>query len=317
MKNNFTILLLLFVSLNSFGQQIIDSAFAFQSDSAKKYSLYVPSNYDENEDNAAMLALHPLNTNRWDAESWRDTLIQFAESNDIILICPDGGIDGRVDDPIDTAFTTVLLDSVQQWYHIDDNEIFVMGFSWGGKTAYTYGLRRKDKFRGFLIIGPAITFSEVSGIIDNAFKEAFFLIHGSNDSPAIRYTPFVDTLSNLNTCLETRFLDGVGHTIDFPNRNQILTDGLNYLKSENCGLSSTRNLPTSAINIYPNPSNGRIILDDVNLRDFSISLTDVNGKKIDFVINNNTLQVKHKFAGFAYLELRNTSERKFAKILIQ
>ena len=317
MKKSYLILAILFISLSTFGQQIIDEAFAFQTDPVKKYSLYIPSNYDVNQENAAMVALHPLNTSRWDAQAWRDTLIQFAETNDLILICPDGGLDGRVDDPIDTAFTTVLIDSVKQWYNINNNELFIMGFSWGGKTAYTYGLRRQDKFRGFLIIGPAITFSEVDGIINNAFKQAFYLVHGSNDSPGIRFTPFVNALNNLNTCLETMFLDGVGHTIDFPNRNQILTDGLNYLKNENCSLSSTRNIPTSSINVFPNPSNGTVFLDEIIPKDFKISLTDVTGKHIEFIMNGNELNIQNKFVGIAYLELKNDRERKIAKVLFQ
>ena len=115
-----------------------------------------------------MLGLHPLNTSRWDGEAWRDTLINFAESNDLILVCPDGGPDGKIDDAIDTSFTTVLLDSVAAWYNINQGEKYIMGFSWGGKTTYTYGLRRTDQFAGYIVIGAAVQFGEVSDIIANA-----------------------------------------------------------------------------------------------------------------------------------------------------
>ena len=91
-----------------------------------------------------MLALHPLNTNRWDGEAWRDTLIDFAEANNLLVISPDGGSDGAIDDAIDTAFTTVMLDSMISWYNVDESNIYAMGFSWGGKTVYTYGLNHID-----------------------------------------------------------------------------------------------------------------------------------------------------------------------------
>ena len=130
-------LVLAFLSLfllNSLqAQNRIDGSFAFQNDPAKKYSLYIPANYDPAVPHKMVLGLHPLNTNRWDAESWCDTLIAFSAANDILLVCPDGGADGAVDDPIDTAFTRVLLDSVAAWYNIDPKQRFIMGFSWCGQ----------------------------------------------------------------------------------------------------------------------------------------------------------------------------------------
>ncbi len=66
--------LLFLISIALISQEKIDSGFPFQNDNFKKYSLYVPSSYDESTPQSLMLGLHPLNTNRWDAESWRDTL---------------------------------------------------------------------------------------------------------------------------------------------------------------------------------------------------------------------------------------------------
>ena len=87
-------------------QQRIDRTIDSQTDPQKKYALYIPSSYDASVPNAAFLALHPWNTSRWNASSWRDTLTHFAETNDLIIIAPDGGPDGQVDDQIDTAFAT-------------------------------------------------------------------------------------------------------------------------------------------------------------------------------------------------------------------
>ena len=116
-------LIFCFFTITAFAQERIDGTLAFQTDPAKKYSIYIPSSYDANTPNQLMLGLHPLNTSRWDAESWCDTLIQFAEMNDLLLICPDGGSDGAIDDPIDTAFTTVILDSMLQWYAVDESQV--------------------------------------------------------------------------------------------------------------------------------------------------------------------------------------------------
>lgn len=218
-------------------QDLIDGTYDFQTDSAKKYTLFIPSSYDENQPQDLMLALHPLNTNRWDAHSWCDTLSTFAEANQLLLVCPDGGPDGAIDDPIDTAFTSFLLDEVEKNYNVNSEQVYVIGFSWGGKTVYTYGLTHADRFEGFLVVGAAVVSSEVSPIAGLAQNKKFYIVHGSNDNPSTRFIPIVQLLEPEH-CVETNLLQGVGHTIDFPNRNQILSEAYDYLKTESCKVVS-------------------------------------------------------------------------------
>ena len=157
MKKILVILAVILCSVELIAQQRVDGDFAFQTDPTKKYSLYIPSSYSVGTPNKMMLGLHPLNTARWNGISWCDTLINFAESNNLILVCPDGGVDGKVDDGIDTAFTSALLDSARIWYSIDIEKTYVMGFSVGGRATYTYGLNRPSIFGGYMPIGAAIT----------------------------------------------------------------------------------------------------------------------------------------------------------------
>jgi hypothetical protein len=96
-----------------------------------------------------------------------------------------------------------------------------------------------------------------------------------------------------------------------------LTDGLIYLKNENCSLSSTRNISTSSINVFPNPSKGTIFFEDISINDYRITLRDVTGKQIDFILNGNELNLQNKFVGLVYLELKNEHDCKIAKVLFQ
>lgn len=250
-------LLVLFFSFTilAFSQEKIDRNISFQNDPAKGYSLYVPSSYDDAVPNSLMVGLHPFNTSRWDGEAWRDTLTAFAETNGLLLLCPDGGADGRIDDQIDTAFTSFLIDSMLQWYNVNDTKIFLMGFSWGGRTVYSYGLNNPRKFAGYMPIGAAMNgISPTSPYFMNANKKAFFVIHGSADSPFQRYFPFYGNLNDFGACAETEYMAGIGHTIDFPNRNQILTDAYKWLDAQNCETTSLENEITPAeVAIFPNP----------------------------------------------------------------
>ena len=232
---NLILLLLVFVTTAIFAQERIDGTFPFETDPNKKYSLYIPSDYDASTPHRFMLGLHPLNTNRWDAEAWCDTLIVFAETNNLILACPDGGVDGAVDDPIDLGFTDALLDSMNVWYNIDGDKTYAMGFSWGAKTTYTYGLDRPEIFKGYLPIGSAMSgTSEVNSIVANAADKPVYIVHGNNDTPSQRYTPIKNALENNGAIVNSNLMPGVGHTIDFPNRNAILTTAFQWIDSVNC-----------------------------------------------------------------------------------
>lgn len=287
---NFAHYLILLLCLGCYtmnAQQTVDGSFAFETDPAKKYSIYIPSSYDANTPNTLMLGFHPLNTNRWDGEAWRDTLIAFAETNDLLLVCPDGGPDGRVDDPIDLAFTTTLLDSMSVWYNVNQSEKYIIGFSWGGRTTYKYGLANHEQFEGFIVIGAAVDGTQqINDVLDNASFKKFFLIHGSNDSPSVRFDPLVDALTTQEACLETNFLNGVGHTIDFPDRNNILSEAFNWVSDDsNCATNSTTKVFRPAgIKLLRNPICAG--------ESFSFEIPE--GKEVDqvFVYNYSGKQLK-------------------------
>jgi len=233
MTTAFRLSLLCFVSIITLpliGQEQINGSLPFQTDPSKDYSIFIPSSYEEGKDIAAFVALHPWNTQNWDGRRWCEEISDFAEANSVILICPDGGADGQIDDPIDTAFTTVMVDSAMIWYSIAPDSLYAMGFSWGGKTTYTYGLNHANKFAGFMPIGAATSVSDINGISDQALEKPFYVIHGSNDSPNTRFYPMIERLENEGAIVESNLLQGVGHTIFFPNQVEVLTDGYNWLK---------------------------------------------------------------------------------------
>jgi len=238
MKVISTTVILLFVAATCCGQQLLSGTYDFQTDPAKEYSIYIPSTYDEASPTDMMLALHPWNTARWNAHSWCDTLKTFAESNGLLVVCPDGGADGKVDDAIDTAFTSFLIDRALEQYNVNEEQIFAIGFSWGAKTVYTYGLQHADLFAGYIPVGAAVVSSEVSPFVDDSADQSFFVIHGSQDSPNTRYTPIVNLLDGPH-CVESRLLQGVGHTIDFEGRNDLLTEAYLHLKNNACGATAT------------------------------------------------------------------------------
>jgi len=258
MKTIITIFLSIF-ALSAFAQQSIDGTFPFQIDTAKKYSLYIPTSYNAATPNKAMLALHPFNTNRWDADSFRNFLIDFAETNQLILIVPDGGADGKIDDPIDTAFTSVLLDSAANWYNIDAQKLYVMGFSWGGKTTYTYGLRRPQIFGGYMPIGAAVALNEVTPVSTNANGKAFFLVHNDLDDKSNRFTPILNELNAKGAITNSIQHPGWGHTIDYPDFNNHINTAFTWMDSVNCAQLTPNNVDERGLELNATMLGGNVL----------------------------------------------------------
>ncbi len=222
------------MTLTSLSQTRIDSSFAFGPNPAKKYSIYVPASYNPSTPNPLMVGFHPLDTSRWDSESWCDSLITFGTMNDLIIVCPDGDSTGNITDSIDYAFTTALIDSMKLWYNIDDRRVYSIGFSMGGKAVYEYGLNNVETIKGFIPVGAAINgTSFVSNVIHNSGGMPFYLVHGANDAPNTRFYPMLNELRNNCAVVDSILMPGVGHTFDFPNRNQIISDAYQWVDSVN------------------------------------------------------------------------------------
>ncbi len=260
-------------------QQKIDGSFSLNGATPQKYSLYLASGFKSGGN--AVLAFHPLNTARWNGQSWRDTLVAFAEINNVLLICPDGGPDGRVNDDEDTSFTTALLDSVSTWYTYRKDLLVGMGFSWGGLTTYTYGLSHPEKFKGLIPIGAAINGdAEIKNLAVNAHSKNIYIIHGAQDIPQTRYYPALQTFSKTSACVEDTLMSGIGHTIDFPRRNQILTAAYQWILSNNCKVTGI-DLPTNAeksVDFKISFFQQKLMVEILNEKESPLSILDMNGK---------------------------------------
>lgn len=299
--------LLCATSLFSFAQNRIDGSFPFQTDPAKNYSLYIPSGYDSSTPHRLMIGFHPFNTSRWDAESWCDTLIAFAEFNNLILACPDGGADGSLDDAIDSAFTSALLDSMSLWYNIDERKIYAMGFSVGGKVTYTYGLSNTHRLSGFIPIGAAINgTSGFDDVLQNADSMPFYLVHGELDSPSSRFFPARAQLIGYSAIVEDTLMPGIGHTIDFPDRNAILSRAYQWVDSVNSANISSgvfNPVVTEKIEIYPNPTDSEINFNLPSTSDFSTLIINASGEVVLQSTNENKIDVFALSAGPYFIRI--------------
>lgn len=283
-KHLLNILMIVISTGALFSQQTLDQSFQFPTGGTfKKYHIYVPSAYNTSTSSKLMVGFHPFNTSRWDGKSWRDSLISFAEYHDLLLVCPDGGSDGSIDDQVDYDFTTALIDSMKQWYNIDPFQVFGVGFSVGGKAVYEYGLKNHQIFKGFITMGAAIsdpTF--VDDVISNAKCKNYYIIHGDKDDPNTRYYPIKASLENNQARVNAILMAGIGHTFDFPNRLSIMIKAFNYIDTASCNYTGITDYQEEQIELYPNPvqSGNSVLLNWSGHQAVSVSVYSISGEKI-------------------------------------
>ncbi|MBO6576821.1 MAG: T9SS type A sorting domain-containing protein [Rhodothermales bacterium] len=296
-------------------QTRINGTMPFEGDPAKKYSVYVPSAYTEGTPNKLIIAFHPLHNFWGNSTQWCTTLTDFAESNNLLMLCPDGGANGRVDDPIDKAFSTALLDSMETWYTVDLDKEFVLGFSWGGRAAYTYGLANADRFAGIMTIGAFVQgLNQVSqALLDNASGMPFYIMHGDSDGVvnlATGFFPIRDALVQAGAVVNSLVLEGVTHTIDFANRNQILTDAFAWLDTTSSGTQiglEAEELPRpERYTVYPNPADSVVRVDlPAPAGPVTAELFDLLGRRVaTHLIDGDALQLDVGFLTSGVYSLR-------------
>ncbi|MGD1847772.1 MAG: hypothetical protein ACFB10_20460 [Salibacteraceae bacterium] len=286
---NWALLILFIGILGATGAQTrLDSTLVFKKKS-KNFSVYLPSGAIEGEKLPMMVALHPFNTKRWNAQAWCDTLVQFAEQNQLVLLCPDGGEDGKVDDQIDTSFTTQLLRGAANWLPVDPNKYYLMGFSWGGRTTYSYGMQHVAEFKGYIAIGAAFGRNDkyppgFAKVVD----KPFYLLHGEQDAPELRLFPLSDSLRQSGAYVQTTMLKGVGHTIDLEDRDVQLSKAYRWVDSVASNLTDTTAVAAS-LNAglqteFPEKvKSGTVIPIEYLFRqpgDFTFIITDLSGKTL-------------------------------------
>ena len=83
-------------------------------------------------------------------------------------------------------------------------------------------------------------------------------------------------------CVESMLLQGVGHTIDFANRNNLLTDAFQYLKSTTCGATSTVDNDLEKVKLMSQNTykvGNQILLESIYMKE-DFTILNINGELI-------------------------------------
>lgn len=190
----------------------------------RSYDFHVPADYDPDQSVPLVLLLHP-------AGGWGNQILtapgiqERADQTGFMLLAPDA-IDGRwdyLDIPIgegdevidDVGFLVALLDQISEGYSINQDRIYVLGYSNGGVMALRLRCALTDRIAGVIAMGATMTYGLSQVCLDAAPMSSMVLLGTADEAfpwqgtaeveNGVMYSSFsmaqtVSFLISLNSC---------------------------------------------------------------------------------------------------------------------
>lgn len=182
-----------------------------------KYSFYAPADLDMNKEQTLVIGLHGF-------EGKAEEYIRFwqsdADKNGFLVAIlqaypktyPSGSTVESYPWLEISDFTKAVLANIKKKYKINENKIFLTGYSAGASASYIIALDSGIKFRGVIPIDGYLPLE--AGIIDklNKAKDVnFYVVHGATDADVKAVVNQEKLLVQYGAKMEFRLLKDVGH----------------------------------------------------------------------------------------------------------
>ncbi len=243
----------------SFAQQTgsFDRTITFTSIPNWALSYYVPTTYNAATKYRLVIGLHGVGDT---PQNMRDYLVQVAaypgtNFSGAIIVCPYGGGGVTYDQTdwwtvCDTSIITRCITDAMSAYNIDPTDIYLNGFSIGGRAALRYGLINYKRFRGLELWASALqNMNEVNNLTSftypwqNGQYIPITMAVGSNDGNAILNSTAYQHLSDAGALVAFQIYYGLGHAqlnyvSDFTSEFNYLDSNVSSYAMNDAGISN-------------------------------------------------------------------------------
>ncbi|MCD6328883.1 MAG: PDZ domain-containing protein [Candidatus Cloacimonetes bacterium] len=192
------------------------------------YVLYIPSEYDQHTKTPLLVYLHGGVSTR-DFHSIEESFLQdnyfvlFAEKHKWLMLFPFGNIDTSWWDLVGVKNIQTQIRILKTYFNIDDDRIFVTGFSDGGSGSFFMAMSTPDDFasfyplNGFLSVGSIVT--KKPTFLPNLKNRRMNAINTDIDRlyPALKMRMLIDLALQAGANLLYKEYWGVGHDFDYAN----------------------------------------------------------------------------------------------------
>ena len=155
----------------------------------------------------------------------RSPMIALADAADAYLLFPFGQKGATWFDSVGTEMVMSEIEAVKKQYAINENKIFLSGFSDGGSGTYYFAMTNPEPFAGFIPLNGNMKVADMLGeeelFIENTNQKPFFIINTTADMlyPLEQIIPAVDLLKSINPNVVFHSPQG-NHTMEYMDKEQ-------------------------------------------------------------------------------------------------
>jgi predicted esterase len=190
------------------------------------YVLYIPPNYNATEKTPLLIYLHGGVSTKDFYEIEEDYMqnnyfIPFADEHNWLMLFPFGNIDTSWWDLSGAQNVRAQIRALKTMFNIDDDRIFMTGFSDGGSGSFFMAMSAPDDFaslyplNGFLSVGSLVT--KTPSFLPNLRNRKVNVINTDLDQlyPAYKMRFMMDLALSAGADLLYKEYWGIGHSFDY------------------------------------------------------------------------------------------------------
>lgn len=203
----------------------------------RPFAVYVPKSYDRAKEYSLVVYLHGLvgRTDIMTEKEIREELdwIRFkdsAEANNYILLFPVANADAMWWDETGTENVLNQIKYVKTHYNINDNAVFMTGFSDGASGSFYFAMCYPDIFAGFIPLNGHMGVASIDGGIQtyaqNMFNRPLHVINTDIDDlyPDKQMREMNRLAIEAGADINYRIYTGIGHDFDYADREMPIVE---------------------------------------------------------------------------------------------
>lgn len=276
---------------------------------------YIPASYNPAQNTPAIIGLHGLGDPE-NSEQIRQYLSPLADSLNALLLCPNPYLQ---DQPRTTAALNEALDFIEQTYTIDQNNLYLCGYSAGSDAAAQYAFSSpKHPVKALIWHSPG--FFATPDMNQQASFPAICLLCGTTDFVSLLQANILNaTFEGSSVPFLYNEIPGVGHTMNYPELTQELMECINFFNNGSSSIAS----PTgkTALTLYPNPASNEItVAVGSSSKQSIVTIFNRQGQLVISSVvekQNNSLDIRKLSPGLYYLTLDNGKQQHNSKFIKQ
>ncbi|MDI6840414.1 MAG: dienelactone hydrolase family protein [bacterium] len=191
----------------------------------RPFCWYVPSTYDPSKKTPLLIYLHggisrPDIIEKPEEYVQNSPFIKIADKYNYILLFPLGQFGATWWDSVGVSNVLQQIRITKQNFNIDDNRVFLTGFSDGGSGSFLFAMCYPTDFAAFLPLNghPGVgSWGGLQTYFINLFNCPLYVISTEKDElyPAKKITPIIELAQSAGANILYRIYADIGHSFDY------------------------------------------------------------------------------------------------------